>query len=142
MPPRPRLRAAVLVALGVWLALLAIALVGQGIGAPAIVGQVAIVIWAGAGLFLVPASWLLALLLEPGIAPRSVSSRAVRMAPYLLVVGSLVLIVGILLLVPSGSATIPLRLAGGWAVAWGGFADFVGLTALRKKRRYRVGTRP
>jgi len=126
----------------VWLTLLAVALVGEGIGAPAIVGQAAIAIWAGAGLFLVPASWLLALLLEPGIASRSVSSRAVRMAPYLLVVGSLVLIVGILLLVPSSSATIPLRLAGVWAVAWGGFADFVGLTALRKKRRYRVGTRP
>lgn len=142
MRPRPRLRLAVLIGLGAWLTLLAIALVGQGIGAPAIVGEVAIAIWAGAGLFLVPTSWLVALLLEEGIAPRSGSWLAVRMAPYLLVAGSLVLIVGIMLLVPSSSATIPLRLAGGWAVAWGGFALFVGVIALRKKRRNRVGTRP
>jgi hypothetical protein len=142
MRPRPRLRVAVLVALGVWLALLAIALAGQSFGAPAIVGQVAIALWAGAGLFLVPTSWLLGLVIEEGIAPRSVSWRAVRMAPYLLAVGSLALIVGILLLVPSSSATIPLRLAGGWAVVWGGFALFVDVTALRKKRRNRVGTRP
>ncbi|HEV2414780.1 MAG TPA: hypothetical protein VGX27_08215 [Candidatus Dormibacteraeota bacterium] len=133
---------AVLAALGVWLALLAIAFAGGWVGAPAIVGQVAIAIWAGAGMFLIPASWLLALLIEEGIARRSQSWHAVHMAPYLLVAGSLVLGAGVLLLLPSSSATIPLRLVGGWAVAWGGFALFVGVTALRKKRRTRVDTRP
>jgi hypothetical protein len=141
MRSRPRLRLTVLVALGLWLALLAFALVGQSVGAPDLAVKGAAVIWAGAGIFLVPASWLLALLLEEGISPGSGSSRAVQMAPYLLVMGSLVLIVGVLLLVPSSSATTPLRLFGGWAVAWGGFALFVGVLALRKKRRNRVGTR-
>lgn len=140
MRPHPRLRVAILVALGIWLALLAIAFCAGRVGAPAIVGQVAIAIWAGAGMFLVPASWLLALLLEEGFGPGS--ARAVKMAPYLLAVGSLVLIVGVLLLVPSSSATIPLRIAGGWAVAWGGFAVFVSVIALRKKWRARVGPQP
>lgn len=141
MRPRPRLRVAILVALGLWLGLLAVAMVGQGVGAPDLVVKGAALIWAGAGLFLAPGSWLLALLLEEGIAPRSVSSHAVHMAPYLLAVGLLALIVGVLLLVPSNAATLPLRIAGVVAVAWGGFALFVGVTALRKKRRNRVGTR-
>jgi len=135
MRHRPRLRVGILVAFGVWLALMAFAIVAQAAGAPPAVFDTAALIWAGAGLFLVPTSWLLGLLLEEGIAPRSVSWHAVRMAPYLLIVGSLVLIVGILLLVPSRSAAIALRLAGGWAIAWGGFALFVGVTALRKKQR-------
>lgn len=135
------MRVAIFVALGVWLALLAVAMVGQGVGAPDIVVKGAVLIWAGAGVFLAPASWLLALLLEEGIAPRSVSSHAAQMAPYLLVVGSLALAVGVLLLVPSSSATVPLRIAGVVAVAWGGFSLFVGVTALRKKRRNRIGTR-
>jgi hypothetical protein len=141
MRARPRLRVAILVGLGVWLALLAFAIVAQAAGAPAVVFDTAALVWAGAGLFLAPTSWLLALVLEEGIAPKSTSWYAVKMAPYLLAVGSLVLIVGVLLLVPSRSATVPLRLAGAWAVAWGGFALFVGVTALRKKRRNRVGTR-
>jgi len=141
MRARPRLRVAIVVALGVWVALLAFAIIAEAAGAPAVVFGTATLIWAGAGLFLAPTSWLLSLVLEDRIAPKSTSWHAVKMAPYLLAVGSLVLIVGLLLLAPSRSATIPLRLAGAWAVAWGGFALFVGVTALRKKRRNRVGTR-
>ena len=136
---RSRFRIAILVALGIWLALLAVGFVGKSVGAPDVVVNGAALLWAAMGLFIVPSSWLVSLRLEEGMGPGSI--RASHMGPYSLVTGSLAFVVGILLLLPSSSATPALRIGGAWAAGWGGFVVFVGVTALRKKRRTRVGTR-
>lgn len=125
----------------VLLALLAVAFVGRAMRAPSVITNAAALISLAGMLFLIPAWYLTALLLEDGIAPRGASWLALRHMPWMLFSGPLVLIVGLILVASPTVDRLDLRVAGAIAVAWGGLVICTGVMALCKKRRMRNATR-
>ena len=134
-----RRQVVVLGALIAWATLLALGFVGERIpGAPRAVTTTAGLIAAVGGFFLIP-SWLLyGLLQEPGARDGSVSWLAIKWRWQSAISGTLVAVVGILLLLRGTRAPLEIRVATVIAFVWGGFCVWSAVLAFRKKALTRV----
>ncbi len=138
----PRFRIVARTVIVLWLAFLAVAVLFSVFRAPTIVVELAWIVAIGSWFVLFQTYLLAGLLLEHGIAPNSASWLAVAWAPWMLVSGSLLLVVGVLDVVgPVREAPAGVRIAGAFAAVWGALALSTSVVALLKKRRNRVGTR-
>src|SRR5260370_908899 len=138
----PRVRIVARTVIVLWLAFLAVAVLFSVFRAPTIVVELAWIVAIGSWFVLFQTYLLAGLLLEHGIAPNSASWLAVAWAPWMLVSGSLLLVVGVLDVVgPGREAPAGVRIAGAFSAVWGALALSTSVVALLKKRRNRVGTR-
>src|SRR5260370_6326469 len=132
----PRFRIVARTVIVLWLACLAVAVLFSVFRAPTIVVELAWIVAIGSWFVLFQTCLLAGLLLEQGIAPNSASWLAVAWAPWMLVSGSLLLVVGVLDVVgPVTEAPAGVRIAGAFPAVWGALARSTSVVALLRKRR-------
>jgi hypothetical protein len=98
------------------------------------VAVAAVLIACAIPLYLIPIGRISALRREQGVRDGSLSWLAVKQRWQMAISGTLVAVVGALLLVPSERSTLWLRVAGVFALAWGALNVWTAVLAFRKKR--------
>jgi hypothetical protein len=126
----------VLAVLAIWAVVLAVGLVGGSIGLPraltAPAGAIALIVL----FWFMPGGYLYVLVLDRrrgAIRTKGLGALAIRWRWYFAISGTITVVAGLILLVPSTQVTAEIRLGGAVIVVWGLLALSVAVLAFRMK---------
>ncbi len=122
--------------LGIWGVVLTVGLIGGSVGLPRIVtapaGAIALIVL----IWFMPGGYLFVLLLERrrgAIRTKGLGALAIRWRWYFAFSGTITVVVGVILLIPSTPVIAEIRLGGAIIVVWGLLALSVFMLAIQMK---------